>query len=72
MLELLVRYVLLKLTIACRGYAGNCTQGEFTREGFAVRMEREGAVCVRVCMWRKIQTQEEQRCSHTLQSNSSP
>ena len=37
-----------------------------------VWMEREGAVCVRACMWRKIQTQEEQRCSQPLRSNTSP
>ena len=54
MLELLVRDVILKLTITCRGYAGNCRLRESSSEKVLwVRMEREGAVCVRACMWKK-------------------
>lgn len=69
MVEFLVWYVLLKLTIACRGYAGKCIQGEFTREGFVgVDGEGGGSMCESI----KIQTQEEQRCSHPLRSNTSP
>lgn len=46
MVELLVRYVLLKFTIACRGYTGNCIQGELTREGFVgVDGEGGGSMC---------------------------